>query len=91
MPVSNVKLTVSGLVQGVGFRYFVSRRARDLGVTGYAKNLSSGQVEIVACGERGLVDELVKSVRIGPRFASVSGVELEEIEIDTPYTNFGIR
>jgi acylphosphatase len=91
MPESNVKMIVSGLVQGVGFRYFVYRRAVDMGLAGYAKNLPSGQVEIVASGNRGLIDELIKAVRVGPKFSSVSNIELEEIQLDTTYSRFEIR
>ena len=79
MPKSAVRIVVTGLVQGVGFRYFVHREAARLELDGYVSNLSSGQVEIVACGPKGLIDELVKAVRVGPRYASVSDVQLEEI------------
>lgn len=79
MPKSAVRIVVTGLVQGVGFRYFVHREAARLELDGYVSNLSSGQVEIVAYGPKGLIDELVKVVRVGPRYASVSDVQLEEI------------
>ena len=45
------KFTVSGLVQGVGFRYHTSYQGMRLGLTGYAKNLNNGDVEVVVCGE----------------------------------------
>jgi acylphosphatase len=90
MPRSSVKIIVTGLVQGVNFRYFVYHKATDLGLTGYAKNLDNGQVEIIASGEKGLIDELVEQVRIGPRMSSVSNVELEEIELEQIYNDFGI-
>jgi len=91
MPSSNVRIIVNGLVQGVGFRYYVYRQARSLGLTGYARNLPSGQVEVVACGEKGLIDELIKAVRNGPRFASVAEVYLEEINPVEKYKDFNIR
>ncbi|MBL8016512.1 MAG: acylphosphatase, partial [Ignavibacteria bacterium] len=47
---SGVKIVVSGRVQGVGFRYFIARYASELGLTGYAKNLFTGEVEIIAEG-----------------------------------------
>ncbi len=48
-----ITANVSGRVQGVGYRYFVTDRAREIGVTGYAKNLADGSVEIVAEGATG--------------------------------------
>ncbi len=76
---SAVKVVISGLVQGVGFRYFVYREAVKLGIDGYARNLPDGQVEVVASGDKGAVDELIKLVRVGPRYASVSDMHLVEI------------
>ena len=90
MPKSTVKAIVSGLVQGVGFRYYIYREAKKLGVNGYARNLPSGQVEIMASGEKGMVDELIKAARIGPSFASVSGVAVEEVSDDETFNNFNI-
>ena len=91
MPGKAVRIIVSGLVQGVGFRYYVYRQAKSLGLAGYARNLPTGQVEIIASGDKGLIDELVKSARVGPSHASVSDVQLEEIEIFEPFKDFGIR
>ncbi len=87
----NVRIIVSGMVQGVGFRYFVYREAVQLGLTGYTQNLPSGQVEIVVSGERGMVNDLVKTVQIGPRYASVSQVVVEEVELKDPFADFRIR
>jgi acylphosphatase len=91
MPKSAVRVIVSGLVQGVGFRYFVFREAIKLGIDGYVRNLAGGQVEAVFCGEKGLIDELVKTVRVGPRQASVSDVQLEKISPPAHLTGFTIQ
>jgi acylphosphatase len=91
MPEKAVKIIVSGLVQGVGFRYFIYRQAKSLGLTGYARNLANGQVEIVTSGQKGLIDELIKAARVGPSYASVSDVQLEEIELEKSFKDFGIR
>ena len=50
---------VHGVVQGVGFRYSTQREAIELGLTGYARNMDDGSVEVVACGEAEQVDKLV--------------------------------
>jgi acylphosphatase len=70
-------IVATGLVQGVGFRWFVARRARELGLSGYVRNLSSGGVEAEAEGEREEVDLLVADIRRGPRAAHVVDVRLE--------------
>jgi acylphosphatase len=89
--VNTVRIIVSGLVQGVGFRYYVYREARSLGLNGYVKNLPTGQVEVVALGDKGLIDELVKTLRVGPGYASIAGVQLEEVEIEEDFKDFSIR
>ena len=91
MAKSTVRIIVSGLVQGVGFRYFVYREAKSLNLTGYAQNLPTGQVEIIASGDKGLIDDFVKVVRVGPSYASVAGVDLEEIELPDNFKDFSIR
>ncbi|MFQ5705915.1 MAG: acylphosphatase [bacterium] len=86
-----VKLIVKGLVQGVGFRWFVYRVANNFGVRGYVRNLYNGDVEIEAEGERGPVEELIKEVKKGPMFAKVVDV-LIEWKADKPkYNSFRIE
>ena len=65
-----------GLVQGVGYRDFVERRASSLGLTGYVRNLSDGRtVEVVAEGPRDQLERLVEHLRRGPGGAYVHEVE----------------
>ena len=66
-----LEVVVNGLVQGVGFRYFVLRNADRLGVTGYTQNLYTGEVLTVAEGERFKLEELFKLIKIGPSHAYV--------------------
>ena len=73
------RFVVSGRVQGVGFRYFVLRRAQALGVTGWTRNLQDGRVEVRAWGTTTELDELGAHLRTGPRSASVTTVEISEI------------
>ena len=72
-------MTVSGIVQGVGFRYFVYRTARDHQISGWVRNAADGTVEILAQGEESHLNGFMQTVRIGPRFASVKGVKVEEV------------
>jgi acylphosphatase len=66
---------VEGRVQGVSFRYYTARRARELGLGGYVRNLWDGTVEVVAEGPRAAVDELLAFLRVGPRAAFVTQVD----------------
>ena len=73
------RFLVTGRVQGVGFRWFVARRAAELGLAGWARNLPGGQVEVVAAGEADAMSQLEASLRAGPRLARVEIVEKSEI------------
>ena len=66
-------------MQGVGFRYFVMRRAQARGLKGWVRNRENGSVELVAEGERADLEELLAAAREGPRLARVS-------EVDTDWT-----
>jgi len=68
---------VSGRVQGVGFRYFVRGEALRHGLRGYVINLADGRVEFLLQGETGAVDEVLESIRRGPRHARVDSVSVE--------------
>ena len=66
---------VSGLVQGVGFRWFVREEARRLGLSGWVKNLPGGDVEVAAGGEASSLERLRRAVQVGPAGAQVMQVE----------------
>lgn len=72
---------VSGVVQGVGFRFFASRLAQRYGITGFAKNLPSGDVEIEAEGDKSAVSGFLEEISIGPRYAHVTDVNIEWLEL----------
>ncbi len=70
---------VSGLVQGVGYRYFAMRAAQRLGLAGYARNLPDGRVEVYAAGGASKLAEFRTDLERGPQGASVAAVaEAEE-------------
>ena len=62
---------IQGRVQGVGFRWFVQREASELDLRGWVRNTEDGDVEVVAAGEPGDLDELRAILRRGPRGARV--------------------
>lgn len=67
---------VSGKVTGVGYRRFVQGKARDLGLSGSAENISEGRVEVVAEGEKADLERLIHWLNRGPAHARVSAVEV---------------
>lgn len=69
---------ISGIVQGVGFRYFVRHQARALNLTGYAKNLADGRVEVLAMGSRESLDDLASALHKGPPLSHVRSVDEQE-------------
>ncbi|HBK7244193.1 TPA: acylphosphatase [Vibrio cholerae] len=84
------KFIVSGHVQGVGFRYHTSHQGLKLGLTGYAKNLNNGDVEVVACGTPERLEELYLWLQKGPKTASVRQVLRLNSELEHDYQGFEI-
>ena len=86
-----VHVLIRGMVQGVGFRTFVRRNARNLGVKGFVRNLPDGfTVEIVAEGPDDAVDQLISIVRKGPPGAIVEDVDIEYEEPKNEFDDFKI-
>lgn len=82
---------VKGLVQGVGYRFFVIRRAELLGLTGWVKNLPDRTVEVVAEGDRELLEELIKELWKGPSAAQVTDVVVNWERYTGEFKNFDVR
>ena len=87
----SLQAIVYGYVQGVFFRAFVSRRARELGLTGYVCNLPEGAVEVQAEGERDKLKELIGYLKVGPPGARVEKVVTNWSEYTGSYSGFRIR
>ncbi len=87
---SGIKIIVSGRVQGVGFRYFIARFASSLGLTGYAKNMFSGDVEILAFGRKEYLDALADKAAEGPRGSGVKSCKTEWLDFNKKYDKFEI-
>ncbi|NHW88694.1 MAG: acylphosphatase [Archaeoglobales archaeon] len=75
-----IEVFISGIVQGVGFRYFTLKVARELGIKGYVKNLPDGRVYIYAVGDEKSLEKLLEKVKIGPPLAVVRDVVVREAE-----------
>ncbi len=74
------RVLLSGRVQGVGFRFFAERAAREAGVTGWVRNLPDGGVETVAEGEDRAVQTFLERVRQGPPGSRVTAAQVMEVE-----------
>ncbi|MBV9296725.1 MAG: acylphosphatase [Acidobacteriaceae bacterium] len=81
---------IAGSVQGVGFRFFVQQKAQELGLSGYARNLSDGRVEVYAVGPVERLSDLAAALHRGPRMAEVRTVE-ERDEAVEKTSGFGVR
>lgn len=84
-------IVVRGRVQGVGYRYYVHRHAAKLGLSGYIRNLYNGDVEVEVEGIRSLIDQLIGLLKLGPRSAEVSDVQVEWKEPTKLHSGFAIR
>lgn len=81
---------VSGRVQGVFFRMFVLREAQPLGICGIVRNLPDGRVEVLAEGKRSELERLLERLRIGPRGAVVTDVDVVWSEYRHDFDDFSI-
>ena len=84
------EIVVNGLVQGVGFRYFVMREARRLNLNGYVKNLYTGEALTVVEGEKASVEEMINKLRVGPIHASVRNCKVDWQEPKNEFTDFEV-
>lgn len=84
------RVLVSGIVQGVGFRYFVQRIADKLGINGWVINTFDGNVEIIAEGNIEVLENFIDRIKDGPRGANVSKLEIEDVK-PAFYKSFDIK
>ncbi len=78
-------------MQGVGFRYATAEKARELGITGYARNLADDRVEVLACGPESSLCEFREWLNEGPPFARVRELIAEDVPSIEVCADFTIR
>lgn len=83
-------ITVSGRVQGVGFRFFTQGEANKLRLTGWVKNLNNGNVTMEVQGAAADVEELISRLKKGSGFSKVTDIEIKDLAIDTEEKKFDI-
>jgi acylphosphatase len=87
----HAEILVHGMVQGVGYRYFVMGKAHEYGLNGYVKNLGNGDVLVEVEGEQSIIKDFTKELRIGPRFARVIKVDINISPNLYNYKRFEVR
>jgi acylphosphatase len=88
---TRAEIIASGRVQGVGFRYFVLRKAQSLGLYGYVKNLYSGEVLTVVEGDKALIEELFSEIKTGHTYAYIAKCTIVWHEYMKEFNNFEVR
>lgn len=84
-------IIVQGMVQGVGYRFFAIEQARVYRINGYAQNLPDSTVKVVAEGDRGLIEDFIKQLAIGPVSCRVTAVDVTWDDAESGFSNFEIR
>ena len=84
-------LRIHGKVQGVGFRFFATRVARRLGLKGWIENLRDGTVEAQVEGEAAAIDDWIKEIKEGPRFAEVTKIDQQRKEFTGKLADFDVK
>jgi acylphosphatase len=88
---TRAEITNFGLVQGVGFRYFVYGKARELGLTGFVKNNYDGTVLTVVEGEKSKIEILFNFLKVGPMHADVRDIKIAWRSYSAEFSSFEIR
>ncbi len=85
------RIIVNGLVQGVGYRYFVMRHAENLNLKGFTQNLFTGEVLTEVEGDESLINEFIKQLKIGPIRSHVTNCYVDWSEYKNEFTKFEVR
>jgi acylphosphatase len=84
-------IRVTGMVQGVGYRYFALRQANLFGLKGYVKNKSDGSVELEVEGDKEVIEKFKSLLEQGPGYSSVEKVEISDQPYTAKYTQFTVE
>ncbi len=76
------RLTVTGRVQGVGYRDWAMAAARRLGLSGWVRNRANGAVEALIVGDEAAVGSMIEACRRGPTMARVDSIDVEPVDLD---------
>jgi acylphosphatase len=88
---TQARLYISGVVQGVGFRRFIQKQAQEMMIGGWVRNLPDGRVEVLLQGERQEVEMVIESCHKGPFLAEIEEVEIEWEDVTQEHLEFAVR
>lgn len=84
------EIKITGRVQGVGFRYFVQKRAREFDIKGWVKNTPDGGVQVMAQGDEKDMETFLEHLKIGPSMARVVKLEKSKLPGLEDFTDFRV-
>lgn len=84
-------IRIHGKVHGVGYRFFATRVARRLGLKGLIQNVRDGSVEATVEGEAGAIDDWIKELKEGPRYAEVTRIDQETKDYTGKLGDFDVK
>lgn len=87
---ARASIVVTGVVHGVGYRYFAQKKALSLGLTGWVRNLTDGSVEAKVEGDKGRIEAFLADCRRGPELSFVDDVEVTWAEWTGDYSGFEV-
>lgn len=85
------EIKISGRVQGVGFRYFVNKKANELEINGWVKNTRDGGVLVLAQGNKTNLETFIDYLRIGPSMSRVNQISKVEMKILNVFSDFAVK
>ena len=85
-----LRLQITGVVQGVGYRYYCYQKASQLELSGWVRNRPGGMVEVLAEGNRGALEILIEELKVGPSMADVRHIEIEWLKFTGDHTSFNV-
>ena len=85
-----VRVLVYGRVQGIGYRSFVKKYAKMLGLKGYVRNLPENRVEAVFCGDKKDIEKMIEIMKRNHPLAEVKDIKVEKIDTETNFSDFHI-
>lgn len=85
------KIEISGRVQGVGFRYFTQKKAKQIGLLGWVKNTYSGTVEVMVQGSETEIQTFLDFLQIGPSLSRVDKISKYKMEVLNDFDSFKVK
>ncbi len=85
------RIVVRGVVQGVGFRYYVMQKAQEMRLKGYVQNLPNGEVEAVVEGDKLFIDDIYRAMQRGPTKAKVNDHAIHWLDPKNDFRTFMIK